>query len=60
MDTSFDWNVLQEMNDSSMFPQSVWDFTTAIATDGMVSYRGPDTPVADAYVEALGCDTGAG
>lgn len=60
MDTSFDWNVLQEMNDSSMFPQSVWDFATAIATDGMVSNRGPDTPVADAYVEALGCDTGAG
>lgn len=52
MDTSFDWDVLQEMSSSSMFPQSVWDFATAIATDGTVS---PGVPVADAYVEALGC-----
>jgi hypothetical protein len=52
MSTSFEWDVLQDMSASSMFPQSVWDFATAIAGDGTVS---GGSPVADVYVEALGC-----
>jgi hypothetical protein len=57
MSTSFEWDVLQDMDGSSMFPQTVWDFATAIATDGTVS---DGSPVADVYVEALGCDTPVG
>lgn len=56
MNSSFDWDVLRQMEPEGGWSSAVWELATAITTGGTVDGGSPGMPVADVYREALGCD----
>jgi hypothetical protein len=59
MATSFDWDALREIQDQGGLSGVIWEYATAIATDGTLDGGAPDIPVADVYRMSLGCDAGS-
>ena len=57
MATSHNWDILLEMETQGGWSHVVWELADAIATDGTIDGGLPDMPVADNYVQGLGCDT---
>jgi hypothetical protein len=47
--------VLQEMDDEGDYPEVVWEYADALATNASVSGGKPLT-VEESYASALGCD----
>ena len=54
MASSHEWDVLVDMADDGDWPEVLWEYADALATDGPVSGGRPLT-VTESYTEALGC-----
>lgn len=57
MGTSPEWDILQEMEPQGGWSEVVWELSAAMAGDGTVDRGRPDIPLADEYVNSLGCDS---
>jgi hypothetical protein len=55
MATSRTWPVLLEMEDDGDYPEVLWEYAAAMATDGDVPAGGPGIKVGETYRTALGC-----
>jgi hypothetical protein len=55
MATSRTWAVLLEMEDEGDYPEVLWEYAAAMATDGDVPGGGPGMTVEATYRTALGC-----
>jgi hypothetical protein len=56
MNSSFDWDVLRQMEPEGGWSSVIWEYATAIATDGTLDGGRPDIPMADEYRMGLGCE----
>jgi hypothetical protein len=55
MATSRTWPVLLEMDDEGDYPEALWDYAAAMATNGDVPAGRPGLQVGETYRSALGC-----
>ena len=55
MQSSRNWSVLREMDAHGDYPEVMWEYAEAMATDGMVM-GGRALTVEESYQQALGCD----
>ena len=55
MVTSRTWPVLLEMDDEGDYPEAVWEYAAAMATNGDVPAGAPGMKVGETYRAALGC-----
>jgi hypothetical protein len=54
MATSHRWPILHEMNEEGDYPEVLWEYADAMATDGIVLGGKPLT-IEESYADALGC-----
>jgi hypothetical protein len=55
MATARTWPVLLEMDDEGDYPEAIWEYAAALATNGDVPAGRPGTKVGETYRAALGC-----
>jgi hypothetical protein len=55
MATARTWPVLLEMDDEGDYPEAIWEYAAAMATNGDVAAGRPGMKVGETYRTALGC-----